>query len=87
MQKKRPAFRKLLIAAIVLLAFVLLFPRWYEIDDGGSIAYMAPLYCVTKYHMMDFENGGYRNGWGVEILGMQVYRRLEPEIRRDSNEP
>ena len=66
--------RKLVILAIVLAALYLLFPRSYGIDDGGSILYETPVYSVTKYHVMDWENEGeYLEGWRIEIFGIKVY--------------
>lgn len=75
--------KRLLILAMVVLVLFLLFPRRYEVDDGGSVIYMSPLYCVTKYHMIDGENPdlgnpeAYLEGWRVEILGITVYYSVE----------
>ncbi len=66
--------KKLQIVLIVLLALFLLVPRVDGIDDGGSVAYVAPLYCVTQYHKMDpWNSGEYIEGLGNTIFGIEVY--------------
>ncbi|MGN0802250.1 MAG: hypothetical protein ACI4MF_06605 [Candidatus Faecivicinus sp.] len=67
--------------AVVLVAAALLFLltfRIYGMDDGGSVQYWTPLVSVTRYHRLDPEHEGeYLEGWCVEILGTQVYERIE----------
>lgn len=64
---------------LLLLAIaILLFPRKSEMDDGGSIAFISPVYSVIQYHMLDPENKGeYPEGWHVEILGVEIYHHLQ----------
>ena len=62
------------IIICILIAFT---PIRSGIKDGGSVQYSALLYKVTKYHRMvsstDSMETGYLVGWGVEILGMEVF--------------
>ena len=67
-----------MIAVVILVMLFLLVPRVAGIDDGGSVCFMTPIYSVTKYHMIDWENyGEYLEGWGVEIFGVTVYYSVE----------
>lgn len=70
--------KTLTIVLAIIAALFLLIPRVCGIDDGGSVAYVTPLYNVVKYHSMDPQNPGeYLKGWGVEILGIELYHHVE----------
>ncbi len=70
--------KKILIIVIIILAVVLLVPIPRHLKDGGSIEYRALLYSITKYHQLDHNSEtGYRDGIGIEVLGMQIYKRLD----------
>ena len=65
--------KKILIAIIVILALILLFPVPMRLKDGGSIKFQAALYSITKYHQLNHETeSGYDDGIGVEILGVEI---------------
>ena len=68
MKKKR-----VIISAVIIIAFILLFPITMHLKDGGSTVYKSILYSVTKYHSIAEEPGEYYGGWCIEIFGINVY--------------
>jgi len=59
----------------ILLVLFLLIPMPSEVDDGGTIHYVAPLYSVTKQNSLHAEDGvnGYLIGTIVRVLFFEVY--------------
>lgn len=76
MSSKKKIFVGIIIC--ILIAFI---PIRSAIKDGGSVQYRALLYKVTKYHRMvdsaDSMETGHLVGWGVEILGMEVFNNIK----------
>lgn len=72
--------KKVIISIIVVLLLLALIPIPMRLKDGGSIEYRALLYKVTKYHQIaltkEYESG-YLEGWGIEILGMEIFTNVE----------
>ena len=68
--------KKLLI--LLLIAVLIPVPS-QQIDDGGTRFYTAVLYRITQYHHLATEDGvrGHSVGFGVKILGFDVYEHLE----------
>lgn len=62
------------ICAILLVLFLLI-PMPSEVDDGGTIHYVAPLYSVTKQNTIGYEEGvsGMFTGTIVRVLFFEVY--------------
>ena len=78
--------KKIVIGIVVFFMLVLLIPIRMQMKDGGSVQYKAVLYTVTKYHQitmeMDDENeevadSGYRVGWGVKVLGLEIFNNVK----------
>ena len=78
--------KKIVIGIVVFFMLVLLIPIRLQMKDGGSIQYKAVIYTVTKYHQItmewDYENkevadSGYRVGWGVEVLGIEIFNNVK----------
>lgn len=78
--------KKIVIAIVVFFMLVLLIPIRMQMKDGGSVQYKAVLYTVTKYHQITMEikdknyglaKSGYRVGWGVEILGLEIFNNVK----------
>lgn len=78
--------KKIVIGIVVFFMLVLLIPIRMQMKDGGSVQYKAVLYTVTKYHQITMEikdknyglaKSGYRVGWGVEILGLEIFNNVK----------
>ena len=76
MSSKKKIFIGIIIC--ILIAFI---PIRSGIKDGGSVQYRALLYKVTKYHRMvdsaDSMETGHLVGWGIEILGMEIFNNTQ----------
>lgn len=78
--------KKILIIVIIVLALILLVPIPLRLKDGGSIEYKALLYTITKYHKLDSNSEtGYKDGIGIEILGMKLYSNIEDTNSENDN--
>lgn len=66
---------------IIICILIAITPVRQGIKDGGSVQYSALLYKVTKYHKMvdsaDSMETGHLIGWGVEILGMEIFNNTK----------
>ena len=74
--------KKVLIAVIVIIGLVLLFPIPQRLKDGGSIRYAALLYQITDVHRInpDIESDEpYLEGIEIEILGAKVFSNITGE--------
>lgn len=75
--------KKLRMIIPVIIALILLVPIPMHAKDGGTVAYNAVLYGVTKRHSMWNEGGtpdgtfGYLIGTEVRILWFTVYDDVE----------
>lgn len=73
--------KKIMIGIIVAVLLMFLIPIPMQMKDGGSVQYSALLYKVTKYHQfvieVESEESGYLEGWGIEILGMEIFNNAE----------
>lgn len=67
MKKRIKVFIIILISAVLLVPL----PVWYK--DGGTVAYNAILYSVTKQHSLSSQGRGYDIGTRVRILFWEVY--------------
>lgn len=68
--------KRILSAVLLLALLVVLFPISIRYKDGGSVGYRSILclYEVRDWHQMaPLEQGGYIEGWTVEILGKEIY--------------
>lgn len=71
--------KKVLIAVIMIIGLVLLFPIPQRLKDGGSIRYAALLYQITDVHRInpDIESDEpYLEGIEIEILGAKVFSNV-----------
>lgn len=62
------------IVGIILLALLFPFPMRYK--DGGSVGYrnILALYEIRDWHQMaPLDQGGYIEGWSVELFGKEIY--------------
>lgn len=75
--------KKLRIIIPLIILIILLIPVPSHAKDGGTVAYNAVLYGVTKRHSIWFEGGtpdgafGYLVGTEVRILWFTVYDDVE----------
>lgn len=70
--------KKIILCIIIIIALVLLIPIPFTLKDGGTIEFRALLYTITKYHMLNLESETvYTDGFGIKILGMEVFNSLE----------
>lgn len=78
MTKKKKVTIIISIVVLMILA-ILLFPIRRDYDDGGTVAYDAILYSVTKRHSLAYEDGkgGYMDGTEIRILSFEVYNDVE----------
>lgn len=73
--------KKIIIAAIIIITFVLLFPVKSQLKDGGTVEYRALLYKISKVHRLvlreDMEKKKqYDDGMIIEILGIEVFNNV-----------
>lgn len=73
-------FRIILIAVILVIFIIVLFPIPSSIKDGGSIAYISLVYEVVRYHRpsqvvseYDELHTIYLEGWRIQIFGHIIY--------------
>lgn len=73
--------KKIIIAAIIIITFVLLFPMKSQLKDGGTVEYRALLYKISKVHRLvlieDMEKKQYDDGIIIEILGVEVFNNVQ----------
>lgn len=68
-----------IIIPVIIIALILLVPIPMHAKDGGTVAYNAVLYGITKRHSMWNEGGtldgtfGYLTGTEIRILWFTVY--------------
>lgn len=73
--------KKIIITAIIIITFVLLFPMKSQLKDGGTVEYRALLYKISKVHRLvlreDMEKKKqYDDGMIIEILGVEVFNNV-----------
>ena len=85
--------KKIVIGIVVFFMLVLLVPIRLQMKDGGSVQYKAVLYTVTKYHQSTLKENledegiiesGYRVGWGVKVLGLEIFNNVKYVSDADS---
>lgn len=85
--------KKIVIGIVIFFMLVLLIPIRLQMKDGGSVQYKAVLYSVTKYHQITLKEdsederiieSGYRVGWGVEVLGSEIFNNVKYVSDTDS---
>ncbi len=74
--------KKVIIAMIIVVLFILLIPIPIKLKDGGTIEYKALLYKVSRVHSLDLveemeNNKNYNEGIIVEILGFEIYNNVK----------
>ena len=71
--------KRLLTAAIVLVAAVLLFPMPMQLKDGGTVKYQALLYSVQDVHRINPDPQGteYIEGTIIEIFGIEIFNNVD----------
>ena len=72
--------KRLLKAAAVLVAAILLFPMPIHYKDGGTVEYKAALYSVYDFHRINPDINGekpFLEGTVIEILGVEVFNNVE----------
>ena len=82
--------KKKKIMMILVVGFILmLIPIPLRLKDGGSIEYHSLLYSITKiYRMNDESPTGYEDGWKIEVLGIEIYNKIDvySEIKKNNYE-
>ena len=79
--------KKFIAIVVIIIALILLFPIPMRLKDGGSVEYRALLYTITKYHRLSANpNQMYIDGWGIEILGMEIYNGIKEQENEGINE-
>lgn len=75
--------KKKIISTTVLVVLILAIPIPIRYKDGGSIKYKAILYEAMKYHQICLNlDSGYKDGWSIKILGMEIYNSVEDKLPR-----
>ena len=71
--------KRLLKAAIVLVAAILLFPMPLQKKDGGTVEYKALLYSVQDVHRLNPDPQGeeFIEGTIIEILGIEIFNNVD----------
>ena len=70
---------RLLKAAAVLVAAILLFPMPIHYKDGGTVEYKALLYSVQNVHRLnpDPQGAEYIEGKIIEIFGIEIFNNVD----------
>ena len=70
---------RLLKAAAVLVAAILLFPMPLQKKDGGTVEYKALLYSVQDVHRLNPDPQGeeFIEGTIIEILGIEIFNNVD----------
>ena len=70
--------KKLMICIAVICSIILLCPIPFRLKDGGTVKYQALLYSISDVHRISHvEEDGYEDGIIIEILGMEIYNKVE----------
>lgn len=70
--------KKLLICVVVICSIILLCPISFRLKDGGTVKYQALLYSISDVHRISHNSeDGYEDGIIIEVLGMEIYNRVE----------
>ena len=76
--------KKIIIALVVIILLVLLFPIRNQLKDGGTVEYKALIYKISKVKRLTIEEKEedlkikkYEQGIIIEILGFEVYNNVE----------
>ena len=71
--------KRLLTAAIVLVAAILLFPMPLHYKDGGTVEYKSILYSVQDVHRLNPDPQGeeFIEGTIIEIFGIEIFNNVE----------
>ena len=80
--------KKVLMAVIIVIGLVLLFPIPQRLKDGGSIRYAALLYQITDVHRInpDIESDEpYLEGIEIEILGAKIFSNITGRTNGTTN--
>lgn len=67
--------KKIVIAALVIVLVVLLFPTRSVMKDGGSVCYKSLTYEITKIHKLApiEDTKPYIDGLEIKLFGVTVY--------------
>ena len=84
--------KSITIICLILIALVLLVPIPVHYKDGGTVAYNAVLYSVTKEHSLitrPADDGGYEVGYKVgtrvRVLLFEVYNNVQEVFAEQEN--
>lgn len=68
--------KKIVIAALIIVLVVLLFPTRSPMKDGGSVCYKSLTYEITKFHELApiDDTKPYIDGLEIRLFGVTVYR-------------
>jgi hypothetical protein len=70
--------KKLMICIAVICSILLLCTIPFRLKDGGTVKYQALLYSISDVHRISHvEEDGYEDGIIIEILGMEIYNKVE----------
>ena len=71
--------KRLLKAAAVLVAAIVLFPMPIHYKDGGTVEYKACLYSVQDVHRLNPDPQGteFIEGTIIEILGIEIFNNVD----------
>lgn len=80
--------KRIIIAACILVALVLLVPIPMRMRDGGTVHYNALLYDVYDMHRISTEDESsveYVDGVIIEIVGIAVFDNTKAEVASDQD--
>ena len=70
--------KKLMVCVVVICSIILLCPIPFRLKDGGTVKYQALLYSISDVHRISHNiEDGYEDGIIIEVLGMEIYNRVE----------
>ena len=78
--------KRKLIAILLIVLVILLFPFQIKMKDGGTKAYRAALYTVYDVHRIvsseeEITDNEYIEGIIIEIFGIEVFNNTNPRIK------
>ena len=77
--------KKILIAVMIILLVILLFPTRNQLKDGGTVEYQSLVYKISKVKRLIFEEEAkkegkvknYDSGIIIEILGFEIFSNVK----------
>ena len=77
--------KKVLVAVVIVVSIILLFPTRNQLKDGGTVEYQSLVYKISKVKRLIPEEKAekegkvenYERGIIIEIFGLEIFNNVE----------